>query len=229
MIRPIAIRRKRVVIDVDTQRDLFIVDGTACVRNHRRVLANIRRVMAWTRIKRMRVISTSIGFEGRNGDYYCINGTKGQNKIPYTLRNRRITFAADNNTDLSRDIFRHYDQVILNKRCQDPFEEPRAERIFTELRADEFILIGALTEGAVLATALGLLRRGKNVTVIIDAVGTHDRAAAIVALRKIQAKGGKLIDTKKFAGQSYSGRVGACGCKQCIGTNHNKAKTRITA
>ena len=228
MIRPIAIRRKRVVVDVDTQTDLFIAGGAACVRNHRRVLANIRRIVAWTRVRGMRMVSTAISFKGRNGDYYCIEGTKGQQKIPYTLRNRRITFAADGNTDLERDIFLHYDQVVLHKRCDDPFKEPRAERILTEMRADEFILIGGLAEGAVLATALGLLCRGKKVTVVIDAVGIHNRGQADIALRKMQAKGAKLVETKKLAGDSLINRVGACSCKQCASTNH-KAKTRITA
>ena len=228
MIRPITIRRKRVVVDIDTQSDLFVADGAACVRNHRRVLTNIRRVMAWTRVKGVRVVSTAIGFKGKNGNYYCIDGTPGQQKLNYTLRNRRISFAADGSTDLARDIFLTNDQVILNKRCEDPFEEPRAERIFTEMRADEFILIGGLSEGAVLATALGLLCRGKKVTVVIDAIGTRDRKQAGVAMRKMQAKGAKLIETKKLAGSSFLSRVGACGCKQCMASN-GKTKKRITA
>ncbi len=228
MIRPITIRRKRVVVDVDTQTDLFIADGAACVRNHRRILANVRRVVAWSRVKGMRMVSTAIGFEGRNGDYYCIDGTKGQQKVSYTLRNRRISFVADGSTDLARDVFLRYDQVILHKRCEDPFKEPRAERILTELCADEFILIGGLAEGAVLATALGLLCRGKRVTVVVDAVGTHDRGKANIALRKMQAKGAKLIETRKMAGDSRVTRVGACGCRQCTNANH-RIKARIIA
>ena len=228
MIRPIKIGRKRVIIDVDTQTDLLVAHGLACIRNHHRVLANIRRISAWGRLKDLRTISTEICFEARNGNYYCIDGTKGQQKIPYTLRNRRISFAADGSTDFARDVFLHYDQIILNKRCENPFEEPRAERILTELRADEFIVIGALAEGAVLATVLGLLSRGKRVTVIVDAVGTHDRRQANIALRKMQAKGAKLIEAKKLVGEFRPGRIGACGCKQCM-CPAGKARTRVIA
>lgn len=228
MIRPITIGRKRVIIDVDTQMDLFVAHGSACIRNHRRVLANIRRIAAWARVKSLRMVSTELCFEARNGHSYCVDGTKGQQKVPYTLRNRRISFAADSSTDLARDIFLHYDQIILNKRCEDPFEEPRAERILTELRADEFIVIGALVEGSVLATVLGLLSRGKRVTVIIDAVGTHNRGQANIALRKMQAKGAKLIETKRLAGEVRVGRIGACGCKQCI-CPAGRIKTRVIA
>ena len=43
---------------------------------------------------------------------------------------------------------------------------------------------------------LGLLQRGKRVTVIIDAVGSHDKYAADVALRQMQAKGARIIGNK---------------------------------
>lgn len=63
------------------------------------------------------------------------------------------------------EMLRRYDQVILHKRCFDPFEEPRSDRVLTELQTDEFILIGVAAEDAVKATALGLLARQTNVTV----------------------------------------------------------------
>jgi nicotinamidase-related amidase len=100
------------------------------------------------------------------------------------------------------EILEQYDQVILQKRCLDPFEEPRADRILTELEAKEFILIGALTEGAVKATALGLLARRKNVTILIDATGSRNKIAARFALRHMRAKGARIIDTGRYLGQS---------------------------
>jgi nicotinamidase-related amidase len=212
MIRPIRLRRKRVIIDIDTQKDLFLANGAFCVRNHRRVLMNIRRTLAWARVKHLRVISTSICKPGKNGDSFH---TAGRQKLSYTLRNRKIEFSADNNTDLARDIFTHYDQIILNKRCDDPFDEPRAERLFTELHADELVVIGGLAEGAVVATVLGLLQRGKRVTVLIDAVGTHDRQQADIAFRKMKAKGANLAETRDYAGSTHLKGTGACDCKLC--------------
>lgn len=215
MIRPIRLRRKRVLVDIDTQKDLFLADGAACVRNHRRILMNIRRALAWARIKHIRMVSTVLCATGRNGDKFCITGTKGQEKISYTFRNKRLEFQADGCTDLQKDIFIHHDQIILNKRCEDPFDEPRAERLLTELKADEFIVIGGLAEGAVLATVLGLLQRGKHVTVFIDAVGTHNRHQADIALRKMKAKGATLIETRIYAGATHLKTAGICNCKLC--------------
>ena len=217
MIRPVVtLRRKRIIVDVDTQKDFLLAGGTACVRNHRRVLQNIRRVMAWARMKNIRVISTQQIYEvSDHGPDFCIGGTSGQEKIPYTIRDRHISFAADGCTDLPRDILKKYDQIILHKRCPNPFNEPRADRVLGELQANEFIIIGATAEEAIKQTALGLLIRRKHVTILTDAVGSHDRAIAEIALRKAEAKGAKLAETKNLLGTSCLRLVGACDCDRC--------------
>ena len=218
------------MIDIDTQRDFFLADGGACVRNHRRVLMNIRRTLAWVRTKNVRMVSTTLCKPVRNGDRVCIVGTDGCRKISYSLRHRKLELTADGCTDLHRDIFTHYDQVILNKRCEDPFAEPRAERLLSELKADEFIVIGAVAEDAVAATVLGLLQRGKKVTVFIDAVGTHDRRRADVAFRKMKAKGASLVETRDYTGSTHLKSIGICNCKLCkIEEKHRQLKAHVGA
>ncbi len=213
-------RRKQIIIDIDTQKDFLLAGGKACIRNHRRVLEHIRRVMAWARSQHVPIISTAEVYPDNNGEStidYCIDGTDGQKKIRYTLFKNRISFAADGNTDLPRDMLRRHRQIILHKRCVDPFDEPRIDRLLSEVRANEFILIGASLEGAVKMTALGLLQRGKKVTVIVDAVGTHNKKDAKLALRKMETKGAKLVETKKLAGTSHLRQVGVCNCESCQG------------
>ncbi len=220
MIRPvITLRRRRVLVDIDTQADFLFSSGACNIRNHRRVLANIRRVFAWSRHKNIRVISTAQEYDQRGlaGRNYCLADTPGHNKVSYTLRNRHKEFPADGSTDLPRDILREYDQIILNKRCEDPFDEPRADRVFSELRADEFIIIGVPVESAIKFTALGLLARKKNVTLITDAVGYVEKGPAEVAMRQIEAKGARLRDTRSLLGSSSLRLVGACGCERCLG------------
>ena len=208
MIRQlIKTRRKQVLIDINTQNDFFLDNGTARVGNRRRVLSHIRRVMAYARAKKIPVVSICEVHPENNGGF-CVDGTEGMHKINYTLLNNRANFAADNNTDLPVDLLREYRQIVLHKRCLDPFDEPRIDRLLSEIRANEFVLIGACAEGAVEATALGLLQRGKRVTVVVDAVGAQDKQKAKHALRKIAAKGARLIETRKFAGTSHLRTVG---------------------
>jgi len=155
--------------------------------------------MEWARLKNIPIIST---VQIYTGTYLFANPyiapIEGQEKISYTLRKRYTSFDADDCTDIPPGLLERYDQVILHKRCFDPFEEPRADRMLSELQADEFILIGAATEGAVKATALGLLSRGKNVTVLVDATGSYDRTAGEITLRQIWERGAKLTNTKTF-------------------------------
>jgi nicotinamidase-related amidase len=175
--------------------------------------------MAWARRRGIPVISTCEVYpegNGHNGDpRYCIDGTDGQQKVPYTLLASRISFAADGNSDLPRDMLRRYQQIIFHKRCVDPFDEPRIDRVLSEVCAAEFVLMGAAAEGAVKAAALGLLQRDKKVTIVIDAVGYHDNREAKMALRKMEAKGAKLVETRRLAGTSHLRVVGACHCESC--------------
>ncbi|MHC4573025.1 MAG: cysteine hydrolase family protein [Planctomycetota bacterium] len=193
----IILRRKRVVVDIDTQKHFFTNNGTVCVLGHRRILANILRVINWARLKEVPIISTVQIFPRKYP--YCnsrIIDIDRPAKIDYTLRPRRTSFDAEDRADLLPEILDRYDQVIFYKRCLDPFEEPRADKMLSGLQADEFILVGALTEGAVKATALGLLARRKKVTVLVDATGSYDRAAGKVSFRLMQERGAHLTNTR---------------------------------
>jgi nicotinamidase-related amidase len=232
MIRQLLKRRRRhIIVDVDTQRDFFLAEGQACIRNHRRILERIRRIMAWARKENVRIISTCEIYPQNgngNGYHYCVDGTDGQKKIRYTLLDNRISFPADGSTDLPTDLLLNYKQIILNKRCVNPFDEPRIERLLSEVRADEFIIIGASAEGAVEATALGLLQRGRNVTVVVDALGLHDQKDAKLALRKMEAKGARLVEAKRIAGVSHLKQVRICNCDSCQG-KRKKVSARVSA
>lgn len=206
-------KRGHLLVDIDTQRDLLLAGGNGRIRNRAKVLANIRRVMAWARHENIPIISTAEVYRNNNDDNkvgHCLDGTHGQKKIQYTLVNNRASFPADDKNALPADLLHAHRQIILHKRCIDPFDEPRIDRLLSEVEADEFILIGAGTEGAVKATALGLLQRGKNVRVVVDALGSHSRRKAKVALRTMETKGAKLIETKDLAGISHLRHAGTC-------------------
>ena len=192
---------KRVVIDIDTQRRFFPDNNASNIYHNRIVLAKIRKVMDWALSEHICVIST-IQIPANNAYYHNFREgkTNGLEKISCTLCNRRTKFDAADCTDLPIGILEQYDQVIFYKRCVDPFEEPRTDRMLTQLEADEFILIGALLEGAVKATALGLLARDKNVKVLVDATSSNVKREARLALRHMKAKGVKLSYTKTLLG-----------------------------
>ena len=207
---------RQILIDIDTQRDLLVANGTASVYNHRKILANIHRVMAAARHNHIPTISTTQVYNPDcHSPGYCLAGTNGLKKLRYTVRDNCLCYPASDSTDLPLDILDRHNQVVFCKRCEDPFEEPRFDRMLTGLRADELYLIGATAEGSVKATALGLLTRGKKVTVLTDVVGTRNRPAADRAFREMAAKGAILSKATKMLGPSVLRIVHACTCKHC--------------
>jgi len=213
MILPLPqLSRRYLIIDIDTHRDLLLAGNDSCVRTQRKLLAHIRRLMAWARHTNIPIISTVEVHSDKRWPTigHCIDGSERQTKIAYTLRNNRISIPADGMNFLPAGLLQAHKQVILHKRCIDPFDEPRLDRLLSEVQADEFILIGASTEGAVKATALGLLQRGKNVQVVADAIGSHNKREAELALHKMQVKGVRLIATKNLVGVSHLRKVDGC-------------------
>jgi len=195
------LRRIRFVVDVDTQNHYFLHESRVCVQNHRKTLTNILRIMHWARLHSIRTIST---VQILNGPYRTVIGSNGQqDKVRHTLWRRHISFDANDSTDLPQNIFDEYEQAILHKRCFDPFEEPRADRMLSEYYADEFILVGAATEGAVKATALGLLARRKRVTVVTDAIGSYDKRAGETIFRRLRERGAKLVKASTIFRDPY--------------------------
>ena len=201
-------RKVRFVVDVDTQKHFFLNSSKVCVRNHRLVMTNILRVIHWARLHNVCMISTIQLLNGYAK--FLFNGTEGQKKIPHTVSRRYISFDATDCTDLLPGIFKKYEQVIFCKRCFDPFAEPRADRMLSEFPVDEFILIGAATEGAVKATALGLLSRHKKVTVPVDATGSYNKNAGEMTLRLLRERGAKLINTRSLLATSPFPRMSVC-------------------
>lgn len=210
-------RQGQIVVDIDTQMDLFLGGGACCIRNHGRVLARIRRIIAWARRNNIAVISTCGVCPGCPKGHRYLGTAWGQRKIGYTLLPDRVSFPADNQNCLPGGLLQRYRQVIMQKRCIDPFDEPRIDRLLTETQAGEFILIGATIEGAVLQTALGLLQRGKKVTVVTDAVGSCRGRERRLSFRKMETRGARLIETGELAGTSRLRMAGICSCSACRG------------
>ena len=204
MARLLHRKARRVLIDIDTQFDLI---AAANIEEKSTMLRNMRRLIAWARLHRIPIISTMLA---RRADQkpiscdvpvHCVEGTPGQEKLPFTLCSSRKLFLAESAMDLPRQLFQEYQQVVFEKRVENPFELPRADRLLSEIKVDELIVFGMGLENAIKSTALGLLHRKKNVTLIVDATAGTNRRGSILALRQIEAKGAQLVKTAALAGK----------------------------
>lgn len=183
-----------IAVDVNTQRDFLTTEGVLPIQDRALVLDRIKKVIEWTKIHRLPVISL-VDVHRPNGQYVrsslfpCIEGTLGQQKMPFTLLPKRYTLEHDCSPSLPENILDNYLQVVIHKRTNDVFTNPKADRLFSCLQTRRFLIFGVGTERAVKALVLGLLSRGQHPIVVRDACGCWDTEAAELALRQVEAKG----------------------------------------
>lgn len=195
-------RLGRVLVDLNTQRDFLDEDGALAVRNRAQAVPAIRLVFEIARQAGLSVIS-SLETHNLNDSLFgvpihCIENTRGQDKLPFTLLSPRIVVETSNNFDLPYNVMSRYQQIVFRKQDADFFNNPKADRLLTELQPTEFMVFGATTEKAVKAVALGLLARHKKVAVIADACGYWSEADADLCLRQMAAKGIRITSVPEL-------------------------------
>ena len=195
-------RTQRLLIDIDTQFDLVFANGN----DYSQLLRNFRRLMAWARVQNVPIISTTVSQRRNSSNRHhapsCVEGTDGQRKIRYTTLADRIVFGPENRLDLPRHLLNDHQQIVFEKRSEDPFANPRADRLITDVKCEEFIVFGMGLNTAIQPTVLGLLQRNKRVLLVTDAVAISRGRDAIITLRKLEAKGAQLVQTEAVAGLS---------------------------
>ncbi len=193
---------RRVLLDVCTQYD-FLTPGSALqVANLDALVSHLRRVFEWASSSKIAVVSLVESHRPtepiRGFSLHCVDGTPGQEKLPFTLLAPRITVETDNFLSLPPDLPENNRQVIFRKRTRDILSNPKADRFLTLMRPDEYIIVGAGLERAIRGLALGLLARHKTVTVVTDACGYWSSADAELVLRQLGAKEIKLTTVEEL-------------------------------
>ncbi len=194
---------RRILLDIETQADFFSPAGS-CYRPESKLIAeNIYRLFRWARTYGIPVISTVLRL--RRSDIsplaaapYCIEDSPGEQKLARTILPSHINLGLLNTTDLPQDIFRKYQQVIVEKRHTDIFRHARLERLVTELQNATFIICGAGVAGGIVEAAVGLRSRGHGVIIASDAVMAINTDIADMAYRRMEAKGSMFLPTRKI-------------------------------
>ena len=163
---------KTVFFDIDTQIDFLYPAGSLYVPGAERIVP----VIAELNRKAPFVISTMCAHseddpEFRIYPHHCVVGTAGQKKPAATM--------VEN-------------QFILEKQQLDCFTSPRLVPLLQKINADRYIVYGVVTEICVKFAAFGLLKTGKPVEIVTDAVRALNDADAEKTFQEFQAAGGKL-------------------------------------
>ena len=102
---------------------------------------------------------------------HCVRDTPGQRKLPFTLLRHVLTLRADVLPPApAAKLIADYDQLVFPKRAFSVFTNPSFGRVVDGLDVGEFVVFGVALDYCVREVALGLLERGRNVTIVRDAV-----------------------------------------------------------
>ncbi len=184
---------KTVFVDVDTQLDFLYPAGALYVPKAERIIPALAQLNRYAAQHGIPVISTTDAHAEDDPEFakwppHCIGGTTGQHKAEPTLLDRRVVIP-NRDCDLAIDGAQ---QIIVEKQTVDVFEAPNLSRVVDLLAADRYVVYGVVTEICVQYAVRGLLKTGKKVIVVTDAVETLKPEASQHALEEMCAGGAML-------------------------------------
>ncbi len=182
-----------VFMDVDSQIDFLYPAGALYVPGAERVVPNIAKLNAFAAQRNIPVISTMDAHtendpEFRNWPPHCVADTTGQQKPAVTLLEKRVT--VPNGPSLPETAGAQ--QILLEKQSVDCFTNPNLIRLLDRLGGDRCVVYGVVTEICVKNAIFGLLKTGRQVELVTDAVKELDASASAEMIAQFAAAGGHL-------------------------------------
>jgi nicotinamidase/pyrazinamidase len=188
-----------VFIDVDTQLDFLYPAGALYVPGAETIVAKVAVLNQHAAARGIPVISTVDAHTENDPEFqawppHCVAGTAGQHKPAATLLEKRTTIPSTPKDFEIRDA----QQILLEKQSVDCFTNPNLPVLLERLGADRCVVYGVVTEICVKNAAMGLLKSGRRVTVLTDAVRGLDDAKCAQFLHDFATAGGKLATAKEI-------------------------------
>ncbi len=213
---------RKILFDVDTQRDFCEPDGALCVPEAPNDV--FRRLTRWAMEQRIPIVGSvdshafdawefaSNDHRGPKGEDpgfpdHCVKGTAGWLKVDGTLpqRFRLVPNVSGYRTaELAHELAEGIAQgVYFEKEVYSLFANPSAEPFVAQLIAAcggkcQLLVYGVATDYCVSAAALGLAERGYQTALITDAVAGISPEGVAQALGRMRAAGIEMITTDRL-------------------------------
>ena len=198
------VSRRIIFWEVDTQVDFIRPGGKLYVPGAEKLLPNMKRLVDAARRGRVFLVSDACVHAPDDEEFkrfppHCVRGTPGAEIVPETLAQTFFTIPNREGAKIPRDLSK-VQQVILEKQTLDVFDNPNTEVILRLLKnfiaSDaEFFVFGVVTEYCVRLAAKGLLKRGRRVSLVTDAIETLNATDGEKALGELAALGAKSVTT----------------------------------
>jgi len=184
---------KTVFFDVDTQIDFLYPAGALYVPGAEKVVEQIAALNRFAGSHEIPVVSTMDAHTEDDPEFrawppHCVVGVIGQHKPETTLLSRRVILP---NASVACKLD-SAQQILLEKQTFDCFTNINLAGLLERLDAKRYVVYGVVTEGCVKFAAWGLLKTGKRVELVTDAVRSLNDAAAAEMTASFLAAGGVL-------------------------------------
>jgi len=178
--------------DVDTQNDFMLPSGKMYLKGAEQIRPALKKLYAFARKARIPVVASVDAYspsDAKMKDWpeHCLRGTEGQKKVPETRLPRPVLLPCDRK--IEAPALRPGMQVLLEKSQHDGFSNPAARELVEKSGADRWAVFGLATDFGVRLAALGLLKLGRTVTVVSDAIHSVSDGGAKQAVIEMQAAG----------------------------------------
>jgi len=190
--------RKTVFWEVDAQADFMLPGGKLYVPGAEKIIPNIKRLVN-AAVEAGAFLVSSGDAHGENDPEFqkfpphCLKGSPGARIIPEGLTKSFRTIPNDRSQKLPEDIF-SCSQVVLEKQTLDVFDNSHTSELVERLGADaEYVIFGVVAEYCVRCAAKGLLERGRNASIVTDAIETLSAEEGRRALDEMESMGARLI------------------------------------
>jgi len=195
---------KKAFFDIDTQIDFLFPAGALYARGAERVIEQVARLNRFAAESGIPLISSMCAHPENAEEFtvwppHCVVGTFGQQKPAATLMERRVVIP---NAALDLDIgplnTDGAQQIVVEKNDLDLFSNPNIGALLDKIGADEFYVYGAFTEYCVNCAASGLVKRGRKVFLVSDAIAAADEAKGRETTERLLASGAALVTADKL-------------------------------
>lgn len=195
-------RWDRIFVDIDTQFDFLDPSGRLYVPGAERIVPNLRRLVA-AAAGGIPILSSADAHAPDDPEFaqfppHCIRGTAGQRKLDATLLLNRVVLDPEPRMPNPAELLGRYDQIIFHKTTLDVFGNPNFARIIEEVEVGCYIVFGVATDYCVRAAAMGLLQRGRAVTLVADAIAAVSVEGAQRTCEELRRAGARFGTTDEI-------------------------------
>lgn len=185
-----------VFFDIDSQNDFMLPSGALYVPGAEAILPMIARLNRYAVHHGIIVVSTTDAHDENDPEFrqwppHCVAGTIGQQKPAETLLERRAVIP----TTPGVYEIDGAQQIIVQKQALDLFTNPNLPALLE--RASRYVVYGVVTEYCVRCAVLGLLKTGKPVEMVTDAIRTLKDDDGRRTIEEFTAAGGVLTTAER--------------------------------